>query len=352
MEEVSAQAAECNDSEGGSDGAADNDDGDVIDMDIPDINIDDELDQLFGEPHYIPMLDMEGDMDAKLYGGSSLSPSQAVSLLLSWFSSFPGISKQALSSLLNLLHTHILPPGNILPSSYKQAVKLLRPYLSPVKEYHCCINDCIMFRDYCVGKYSQLTSCPICGEPRFKSDNKSPRKRFKFLSVATRITRFFGTYQTSILLKGHGQSEAGTVAGIHGSPAWKEWYGKDGIFGGDTRAISFALCADGLNPFAHEKTKYSMCPLFLIPLNLPDHIRKKSGSMFLTGIIPGRYEPKNMDPYVDLIVDDIMALNSMTAYDAHSGERFRLKANILLHVFDYPGQNKIFKSQGKHCVLQ
>ena len=94
-----------------------------------------------------------------------------------------------------------------------------------------------MFRDYCVVKFSQLTSCPMCGEPRFKSDNKSPRKGFKFLSVATRIKRFFGTYQTSILLKGHSQSEADTVAGIHGSPAWKE-YGKDGVFGGDTRAIS------------------------------------------------------------------------------------------------------------------
>ena len=118
MEEVSAQAAECDDSEGGTDEAADNDDGDIIDMDIPAINIDDELelDQLFGEPHYIPTSDMEEDLDAKLYHGSSLSPLQAVSLLLSWFSSFPGISKRALSRLLNLLHTHILPPGNILTS--------------------------------------------------------------------------------------------------------------------------------------------------------------------------------------------------------------------------------------------
>ena len=120
------------------------------------------------------------------------------------------------------------------------------------------------------------------------------------------------------------------------------------MFDGDARAISFALCADGLNYFAHEKTKYSMCPLFLIPLNFPDHIRKKAGAIFLTGIIPGHKEPKNIDPYVDLIVD-IISLNSLRVYDVHMGEDFKLKANILLHVLDYSGQNKLFKSQGKDC---
>ena len=73
----------------------------------------------------------------------------------------------------------------------------------------------------------------------------------------------------------------------------------------------------------------------------------KSGLMMLTGIIPGRNEPKIMDPYIDLIVDDTTALNSMTVYDARCSEYFQLKANILLHLLDYPGQNKMFKSQGK-----
>ena len=33
----------------------------------------------------------------------------------------------------------------------------------------------------------------------------------------------------------------------------------------------------------------------------------------LTGVIPERNEPKNMDPYVDLLVDDIMSLYMMSA---------------------------------------
>ena len=321
---------------------------DADDIEMPDIEIDDFV-LPCSEQQFIPDLYVTLEDGSKVYEGSSLSTLQAVSMLMSWFSSFPGLSKQSLSSLLYMLHTHILPPGNLLPPSYKQALKLLRPHLSPVTEYDCCVNDCIMFRDYSMGKFSQLTACPKCGEPRFKPDNKTPRKRFKFLSTIPRMKRFFSTSKTSLLIKSHAENIAGcekATVGIHSSPAWKDWYGDDGMFKGDSRAISFALCTDGLNPFSHEKTKYSMWPLFLIPLNLPDEIRRKSGSMMLTGVIPGRDEPKNMDPYVDLLVDDIMSLNMTSAYDAHNDESFHLKANITLHILDYPGQNKLFKSQG------
>ena len=199
---------------------------------------------------------------SKVYKGSSLSTLQAVSinanvlvLFLSWI-----ISKQSLSSLLYMFHTHILPPGNLLPSSYKQALKLLHPHLSPVTVYNCCVNDCIMFRDYTMGKFSQLTACPKCGEPRFKPDNITPQKRFNFLLTVTQMKRFFSTFKTSLLMKSHNENDAGcekATIEIHSSPAWKFWYGDDGIFKGDTRAISFVLCADGLNPFSHEKIKYS-----------------------------------------------------------------------------------------------
>ena len=96
---------------------------------------------------------------------------------------------------------------------------------------------------------------------------------------------------------------------------------------------------DGLNPYAHEKTTYSTCPMSLVVMNLPHHLRIMAGSMLLTRLIPGPKEPKNTDPYVDVLVDDVMSLNKLKIYDAYKGETFQLKANILLHIFDYPGQN-------------
>lgn len=97
----------------------------------------------------------------------------------------------------------------------------------------------------------------------------------------------------------------------------------DGVFNGDNRAVSFAICADGLNPFAKDKNTYSMCPIFLIPLNLPHHLRKMSGAMMLCGIIPGPGEPKDMDPYVDVVVQNGMDLNKKVLYDGYRDEMFK-----------------------------
>lgn len=79
-----------------------------------------------------------------LFGFSRLSRFQATLILISWFSKFPGISKNAFSQLLSILHTKILPENNTLPTSYPEAVSMLKSHLTPVKEYHCCTNDCVV----------------------------------------------------------------------------------------------------------------------------------------------------------------------------------------------------------------
>ena len=72
--------------------------------------------------------------------------------------------------------------------------------------------------------------------------------------------------------------------------------------------------------------------------------------MFLTGIIPGPKEPKNMNPYIDILVDDMLDIEGVELYDAFKREWFRLKGNIILHVLDYPGQNKGFKGNDNDYV--
>lgn len=202
---------------------------------------------------------------------------------------------------------------------------------------------------------NSLRKCPVCDEPRFEENEKTPRKVFKYLSVATRIARLFSDPVTSQLIQNHNSVPVDhmELSTIHSSPAWKEWYGEDGIFHGDRRAISFAICTDGLCPFAHEKNTYTMWPIFLIPLNLPHRLRSNSGSMMLTGIVPGPKEPEDLDPYLDLIVDDIHHLNKLKMHDGLNDEEFELQANILLHVFDYVGQTKVFKMHGEllMCIL-
>ena len=80
--------------------------------------------------------------------------------------------------------------------------------------------------------------------------------------------------------------------------------------------------------------------MILVVLNFPHHIRIRAGSMILTGLIPGPREP-----YVQVLADDVSRLK-LNVYDAYKNEMFQLKANIVLHIFDDVGQNKVLHCQG------
>ena len=293
------------------------------------------------------------DYSAPLYPGATITTFQATTMLTSWFSLYPGISKSAFNRLLHVLHEYILPEGNNLPGTYDNAHKNLKRFLTPVKEYHCCVNDCVIYRDSTAGKYANLERCPVCKEPRYKDSNsKIPQKRFHHLPLQLRLRRLFGHEVTSQLLQQHQESvPSNSASSIHNSTAWKEWYAPEGIFQGDKQAVPLGICLDGVNPFSKENVSYSMWPILLFPLNLPDQIRKSSGSMMLAGIIPGPNEPREFDPYLDIIVDDILSLNNVEMYDAHNKSAFKLKTNILLHIFDYQGHNKVFHCQGIYMYI-
>lgn len=295
----------------------------------------------------IPEIDLEDfevnatSQSPPLYPGSTLSVLGSVAILFSWFSTFPGVTKEALSQLLHILHFFLLPGENSLPATYSQALALVQSLLVPVTEYHCCVNDCVVFR----GPYRDLAQCPHCGEERFHGS--SPRKRFKYLPFTPRIKRYFSNARTSELLQSHATSEARKgIHDIHDTTTWKQWYSKEGIFAGDSRGLALQFCADGTNPFAKEKSSYSMWPILISFLNLPPSLRRQPRYLQLVGIIPGKSEPVNTDPYLDILVDELLQLHDTFLYDGFHNTMFQLKINLLQHVLDYPGQNKIFHCQG------
>jgi hypothetical protein len=71
------------------------------------------------------------------------------------------------SKNMKFWHDH-LPEGNTLPSSIKEAKKVVCPLDLPHKRYHACINDCMIYR----GEYKDMTTCPVCGHGRYKVGNK------------------------------------------------------------------------------------------------------------------------------------------------------------------------------------
>ena len=103
-----------------------------------------------------------------------------------------------------------------------------------------------------------------------------------------------------------------------------------------------------MNPFNHIHVSYSMCPIVLTLLNLPRDTRFSFENLFLVGIVPGNgtKEAKKFDPYIEVLVDEIIQLCNVQMYDAYQGAPFDLKTEILLYILDYPGVGKTFRISG------
>ena len=75
----------------------------------------------------------------------------------------------------------------------------------------------------------------------------------------------------------------------------------------------------------------------------------------LVGIIPGNgtKEALHLDPYMDILVDELLEMSSLHIFDAYKQAPFQCKIAILLHILDYPGICKVMSlvgSGGYHFV--
>ena len=270
--------------------------------------------------------------------------------LFDWFSSHPSLSKEAFSKNLKLWHS-ILPEGNLLPTSYQEAYKTIKPYLDPEVIFDVCQNDCILFR----GEYKDSVSCPKCKESRFKA-GKIPKRTFHYLPLGPRLVRNYGTKDISYLLQSHGgenfasqNSGSHDMSDIHDSPTWKEAFSANGALKGDPRGVGLSLCVDGLNPWSKNKANYSMWPIVLGQLNLPRRIRFNFSNLILVGIIPSQVqgkEPKQLDSFLEVLLDEIFFLCNSKIYDAYREAPFYVKVDIMNYILDYQGLGKVFSLTG------
>jgi hypothetical protein len=83
------------------------------------------------------------------------------------------------------------------------------------------------------------------------------------------------------------KSEDGTMRIPADSWAWKSMLRK--YKGLDTRYgnVFLGLATDGVNPYGHNATSYSIWPVLLTNLNLPPWLATKATHMILSCIIPG-----------------------------------------------------------------
>ena len=111
--------------------------------------------------------------------------------------------------------------------------------------------------------------------PRLRgiSGTSIPAHTFSYLPLRPRIARLFGTPNLAEVVQTHLTEKTDEMNDIHDSPSWRRVYSLQGVFAGDSRGLSLALCTDGVNPFNHNKVPYSMWPIMLTILKLPRKVR-------------------------------------------------------------------------------
>ena len=197
---------------------------------------------------------------------------------------------------------------------------------------------------------SKIVMCVLNAVNQGSRQKNIPRRTFHYLPLSPRVTRSYGTEGISYLLQSHGgeigePNNVGIMKDIHDSPKWKRSFSVGGIFNGDSRGVALSLCLDGLNPWSNNMCNYSMWPIVLGQLNLPRNIRYHFANLLLVGIIPSqtqRKEPKHLDPFLEVLVDETLSLSSCKIYDAYRKAPFQVKVDIMIYILHYQGLGKLF----------
>ena len=68
----------------------------------------------------------------------------------------------------------------------------------------------------------------------------------------------------------------------------------------------------------------------------------------LVGIIPGNgsKEASDLNPYINILVDELLELSCSSLFDAYQNAPFKCKVSILLYILDYPGLGKVMSTVG------
>lgn len=125
------------------------------------------------------------------------------------------------------------------------------------------------------------------------------------------------------------------------SPAWKHIEDSWPEFKREPRHLRLGLGMDGVNPFGLKSSSYSIWPVVLVNYNLPPHMAMKKGHVMLALLVPGKYKVKNMDVYLQPLIEELQELwRGIHVVDVSKPPSFRnfiAKAILMWTIHDFPG---------------
>nr|GEW23125.1 hypothetical protein [Tanacetum cinerariifolium] len=176
---------------------------------------------------------------------------------------------------------------------------------------------------------------PVDSSRRWKDSNTSRKKVHKkvlrYFSIIPRLQCLYNSSHTTKEMTWHATgkcTEPDKMQHLVDSRAWKNF---------DT------------------KQAYNMWPMILTTYNLPLWLCMKESSFMLTLLIPGPKSPgKNIDVYLRPLIDDLKDLwakPSVETIDVATGEKFNMKAMVLLTISDFLARSSLFGWSGQGVKL-
>ncbi|KAK1667891.1 hypothetical protein QYE76_056050 [Lolium multiflorum] len=182
----------------------------------------------------------------------------------------------------------LLPKGHLLPQNFYYSTKLLSDLKMSSQQIHACPKGCMLFRE----EHADTNYCIKCNSSRyFEVDrNGDGQKRqttvakniLRYLPVLPRIQRLFMTEDTAQQMRWAVEGNRYTDKMIHPSDgtAWKNFVKKFPLKAGDPRSVAIAISTDGFNPYGPKYPGKNM-NVYLEPLVDDLHVLCSAGGVHM-----------------------------------------------------------------------
>ena len=159
------------------------------------------------------------------------------------------------------------------------------------------------------------------------------------MPIVPRIARWYGTKNLAKILHSSKLKTNGHLSSYADGAIFKQQL-SNGVFkdSNQVNCVPLAIFADGVNPNKNQTVQKSIWPLILTWITLPQELRYILGPMMLAGIIPGygRKEPKSLDPYINVLVTELLSNLECKLYDSYTNSPVTVKIAFLQYLCDIP----------------
>ena len=222
---------------------------------------------------------------------------------------------------------------------------------------HACHNDCVLYR----GSLHDVETCPKCGACRYKEGgvqgSKVPNKVLRHFPIIPRIQQMFRSKSIAELMTWHTthRSTDGIMRVPADSLAWQHVEQTWPEFKQEPRCLRLGLGTDGVNPFGFKSTTWSTWPVVVVNYNIPPWMAIKKGYVMLALLIPGKHKVKNIDIYLEPLIDELEILwRGIYVHDVSRPIDQRdaeVKSILLWTMHDFPGYGEVSGKMTQSYVI-